>query len=37
VQRLRNVVDAKSVEYLGERKMIDLSLATDREASKPGN
>jgi len=30
VQRLRNVVDPKSVDYLGEKKMIDLSPTADK-------
>jgi PAS domain S-box-containing protein len=34
VQRLRNVADPKSVDYLGETKMIDLSPATAKQISK---
>jgi PAS domain S-box-containing protein len=33
VQRLRNLADTKSVDYLGERKMIDLSAATAKKSS----
>jgi len=36
VQRLRNLADAKSVDYLGETKMIDLSAATAKNSSKTG-
>jgi PAS domain S-box-containing protein len=36
VQRLRNVADLKSVDYLGERKMLDLSAMTARQFSKRG-
>ena len=36
VQRLRNVVDPKSVNYLGDTRMIDLSPATAKQVSKPG-
>jgi PAS domain S-box-containing protein len=36
VQRLCNLADAKSVDYLGERKMIDLSAATAKNSSKTG-
>ncbi len=36
VQRLRNVTDLKSVDYLGEKKMLDLSARTTRQFSKPG-
>jgi PAS domain S-box-containing protein len=34
VQRLRNVVDPKFVDYLGEKKMIDLSPTADRRTPK---
>jgi PAS domain S-box-containing protein len=34
VQRLRNITDPKSVEYLGEKKMIDLSTRTPKHTSK---
>jgi len=34
VRRLRNVVDPKSVDYLGEKKMIDLSPTADRRTPK---
>jgi PAS domain S-box-containing protein len=37
VQRLRNVADTKSVDYLGERKMIDLSAGTAKQGSRKGN
>jgi signal transduction histidine kinase len=33
VQRLRSITDPKSVDYLGERKMIDLSTRTPRKSS----
>jgi PAS domain S-box-containing protein len=33
VQRLRNLADTKSVDYLGERKMIDLSATTAKKSS----
>ncbi|HEY6089322.1 MAG TPA: hypothetical protein VD771_05990, partial [Gemmatimonadaceae bacterium] len=36
VQRLRNVADLKSVDYLGERKMLDLSAAATRRYSEQG-
>jgi PAS domain S-box-containing protein len=36
VQRLRNVADLKSVDYLGEKKMLDLSAAAARQYSKQG-
>jgi PAS domain S-box-containing protein len=37
VQRLRSVVDPRSVEYLGERKMLDLSGGADRTSNgEPG-
>jgi signal transduction histidine kinase len=36
VQRLRNITDPKSVEYLGEKKMIDLSTRTPKQTSKIG-
>jgi len=36
VQRLRNVADLKSVDYLGEKKMLDLSAAATRQYSKRG-
>jgi PAS domain S-box-containing protein len=36
VQRLRDVADLKSVDYLGERKMLDLSPSVTRQFSKPG-
>jgi PAS domain S-box-containing protein len=36
VQRLRNVADLKSVDYLGEKKMLDLSARPARHYSKPG-
>jgi PAS domain S-box-containing protein len=36
VHRLRNVVDPKSVDYLGERRMIDLSPAAEKGIPKPG-
>lgn len=36
VQRLRDVADLKSVDYLGARKMLDLSAATATRFSKPG-
>jgi PAS domain S-box-containing protein len=34
VQRLRNISDPTSVEYLGEKKMIDLSTRTPKQSSK---
>lgn len=34
VQRLRNVADLKSVDYLGEKKMLDLSTKTPRKTAK---
>lgn len=34
VQRLRNVADLKSVSYLGEKKMLDLSTRPTRKSSK---
>ena len=34
VQRLRNVSDPKSVEYLGEKKMLDLSSRTPKQTAK---
>ena len=36
VQRLRNVADIKSVDYLGEKKMLDLSTASTRPYSEQG-
>jgi PAS domain S-box-containing protein len=36
VQRLRDVADLKTVTYLGERKMLDLSAMSTRQFSKPG-
>ena len=36
VQRLRDLADARSVDYLGERKMIDLSVTTAKKSSKTG-
>lgn len=36
VQRLRNVADPKSVDYLGETKMIDLSTTPTKQISKSG-
>jgi signal transduction histidine kinase len=36
IQRLQNVADLKSVDYLGEKKMLDLSARTTRQFSKPG-
>ena len=36
VQRLRNIGDPRSVEYLGEKKMIDLSARTSKQVSKTG-
>jgi PAS domain S-box-containing protein len=36
VQRLRNIGDPRSVEYLGEKKMIDLSSRTPKQVSKTG-
>jgi PAS domain S-box-containing protein len=36
VQRLRNVADLKSVDYLGEKRMLDLSTRTTRKVSKRG-
>jgi len=36
VQRLRDVADLKSVDYLGERKMLDLSPSVTRQFAKPG-
>jgi PAS domain S-box-containing protein len=36
VQRLRNLADTKSVDYLGERKMIDLSAGTAKQTSMKG-
>ena len=34
VQRLRNITDPRSVEYIGEKKMIDLSARTPKHVSK---
>jgi two-component system NtrC family sensor kinase len=34
VQRLRNVADLKSVDYLGEKKMLDLSTRPTRKRSR---
>ncbi len=36
VQRLRNVAELKSVDYLGERRMLDLSVGSTGKFSKPG-
>lgn len=36
VQRLRNVADLKSIDYLGEKKMLDLSTRTTRKSFKRG-
>lgn len=36
VQRLRNVADLKSVDYLGDKKMLDLSTRTTRKSHKRG-
>ena len=36
VQRLRDVADLKSVNYLGETKMLDLSARAARQLAKPG-
>jgi PAS domain S-box-containing protein len=36
VQRLRDVADLKSVSYLGDTKMLDLSAGTARTLAKPG-
>ena len=36
VQRLRHVGDLKSVNYLGETKMLDLSVRAARQLAKPG-
>lgn len=36
VQRLRDVTDVKSVDYLGTKKMLDLSARTTRQFTKPG-
>lgn len=35
VQKLRNVVDPKSVDYLGDRKMLDLSAPTPKKRTLP--
>jgi PAS domain S-box-containing protein len=36
VQRLRHMVDPQSVDYLGERKMLDLSVIPDAKPDEPG-
>jgi nitrogen-specific signal transduction histidine kinase len=36
VQRLRNVVDVPSIDYLGEKKMLDLSDKSPRKRVKKG-
>ena len=36
VQRLRNVIDSPTVEYLGEKKMLDLSEKSARKRAKKG-